>query len=113
MNDRFSGMALKEAVMAICPEIHSRLLTRVLPDQSELSLWRELSCCLLSSQVPYPVAVAAAGALERAGLFLGAGVSLEEYRGRVEAQLRTPLMVGQSTRRYRFPNARAHQFALS
>ena len=58
---------LEAAVVAICPDISARVLEST-KSRDERTLWHELSCCLLSSQVPYSLAVAAADAIDRNGI---------------------------------------------
>ncbi|EJB01735.1 thermostable 8-oxoguanine DNA glycosylase [Rhizobium leguminosarum bv. trifolii WSM597] len=98
---------LEQAVMCIYPEIQRRVASSE-AKTSETVLWKELSCCILSSQVKYPLAVAAAELLEGKGHLLGrAPVCVDT----LENTLRSTLMVGDRPQRYRFPQAKAHQLA--
>ncbi|MFC0104511.1 8-oxoguanine DNA glycosylase [Sphingopyxis terrae] len=99
---------LQGAVAALCPEIEQRVRRNERP-HSERELWRELSCCLLSSQVPYDLADAAAQAIDREGLLLSGHVD----PAAIEALLSAPLDLAGRLRRYRFPVARAAQLAAT
>ena len=61
----YSAEALCRAVAAVCPDIRTRIEAGAVSD--ERHLWWELSCCILSSQVPYPLAMAAADAIDERG----------------------------------------------
>lgn len=99
---------LQHAVTMLCPEIERRVQRNDRP-RSERELWHELSCCLLSSQVPYAMADAAAGAIGARGLLLHDRVDADA----LEAVLSEPLQVNGRARRYRFPVARASQLAAT
>lgn len=105
MNSRAN---LERAIIAIYPDIEVRARASS-NENSEKSLWRELSCCVLSSQVPYHVAVAAAEMIDGHEL-LGA----DFYDGLADdlsGILKTPLLVGGVARNYRFPTSRAQHLA--
>ncbi|MBX5137712.1 DNA lyase [Rhizobium lentis] len=105
---REAGQDLERAVVAIYPEIAGRAYATA-GDLCERSLWRELSCCVLSSQVPYAVAVAAAEAIDRQGLL---HLSFDgDLTHELTTVLKTPLAVGGSLRNYRFPASRARQLS--
>lgn len=101
---------LSNAVAAICPDIRARI-AQTTKQLDERRLWWEMSSCILSSQVPYTLAVAAADAIDAKGLLL------EEYRDpgsltpRLVEVLKTPLSVAGRYRSYRFPVARARYLA--
>lgn len=97
---------LQYAVAVLCPEIERRVQVNDRP-RTEREHWRELSCCLLSSQVPYGLASAAADAIDDADLLTCARAD----QVALEAVLSSPLQVAGRTRRYRFPVARAAQLA--
>lgn len=99
---------LEHAVVSIYPEIHRRA-TSSMDDADEAVLWKELSCCVLSSQVRYPVAVAAANALEREAVLCHQSVSVDA----LEATLRSPLLVERHVHHYRFPKSKAQQLAAT
>lgn len=100
---------LKRAVAAVCPDIEERLSEQK-SAPNERQLWWELSACLLSSRVPYELAVSAANAIDNKGL-------LQDERDPcrlsvcIEKVLRSPLSVQGTTRHYRFPKMRADQLA--
>lgn len=99
---------LEQAVAAICPDIRDRVEARyVKPD--ERRLWWELSCCLLSSQVPYSSAVAAADVIDARQLLLADTVEPSVLAGVLGSQFR----IDGRYRRYRFPVARAQQLAAT
>ena len=107
-----SAETVAQAVGAICPDIAKRVSERQRQPQ-ESDLWFELSCCLLSSQVPYSLAVAAAEEIRRAGSLVRYSSS---YRG-IEMEIRNilskPLTVQAQRRKYRFPKMRAEQLATT
>lgn len=99
---------LERAVVSIYPEIHRRA-TSSMNDADEGILWKELSCCVLSSQVKYSVAVAAADALDREAVLYHQAASVNE----LEAILRSPLLVEHRIQHYRFPKSKAQQLAAT
>jgi N-glycosylase/DNA lyase len=101
--------ALSKAVAAICPDIQSNVSGQLVSD--ERHKWWELSCCILSSQVPYSLAVAAADAIDREKLFYGNQTKHELVLSRLIEILSNPLVVEGKKRSYRFPIARANQLA--
>jgi N-glycosylase/DNA lyase len=103
--------ALSRAVAAICPDIRSRIDTSVVSD--ERHLWWELSCCILSSQVPYSLAVAAADVIDKHGYLHQDGHASLGLADRLFDLLSTPLVVEGKRRNYRFPKARATQLAAT
>lgn len=102
---------LLSAVSAICPDIQDRVTQKHMA-ADERTLWWELSACLLSSQVPYPLALSAANAIDRAGLLLVSDAEdiLDEQ---IIHLLVRPLTVNGTPRFYRFPIARARQLAAT
>jgi N-glycosylase/DNA lyase len=103
---------LREAVVAICPDIHARINDVEKHERTDQQLWRELSCCLLSSQVPFPLAQAAADEIYRVGaLEMQVGRRWEEVQTVVLTILQSRFDVGPSSRRYRFPVSRSYQLA--
>lgn len=107
----FVPQDLKKAVAAICPDITQRLAGAV-PTPSESQLWWELSACVLSSQVPYALAVSAADAIDRENL-LTDPADADGLAVRLEDVLREPLAVEGGWRAYRFPKARSSQLATT
>ncbi|MFC7736513.1 hypothetical protein ACFQX4_11800 [Roseomonas sp. GCM10028921] len=103
---------LTHAVSAVCREIADRIEHRP-PDLTERHLWWELSCCLLSSQVPYSLAVAAANSVGESGLLMHSGDAEERLAVKLTCLLSTPLKVNGRTCAYRFPRSRAYQLAAT
>jgi N-glycosylase/DNA lyase len=95
----------EDAVIAVCaaPECSFAPPRSV---TSEGDLWRELITCILGSQVPNWMGVAAAKQLNAHGLIIPSGHPFTTER--IASVLRAPLE-SQHGRRYRFPNARARQ----
>lgn len=103
--------ALARAVAAICPDIKSRVpCTRIL---DERHLWWELSCCILSSQVPFSLAMAAADAIDKTGVLYDPHSSDDNVHQTLLSTLTSPLNVEQRERKYRFPKARANQLTMT
>jgi N-glycosylase/DNA lyase len=103
----------ERAVTAICPEIQARIATPR-PDRiNDRALWWELSCCILSSQVPYSVATAAADAIERAELLLSQDLETNELAIALEDVLAHRVVSGGRSVGYRFPGSRAKQLAAA
>lgn len=107
------GKALQAAVAAICPDIKERVLLAPVRAPCERRLWWELSCCILSSQVPYSVACAAADHIEECGILFNNSLLPAQLAGSLEGLLSKPLSVGTGLRRYRFPSSRAAQLAAA
>lgn len=103
---------LSNAVAAICPDIQDRVSSASKP-LNERRLWWELSSCILSSQVPYPLAVAAANAIDAERLLFNDQNKPENLMQRLIELLSTPLIVEGRPRMYRFPVARAHHLAAA
>lgn len=103
----------ERAVTAICPDIQARIATPRRDEIDERALWWELSCCILSSQVPYPVATAAANAIEQAELLLAQELDPDELATALEDVLTHRVVVGGRSVRYRFPGSRAKQLAAA
>jgi N-glycosylase/DNA lyase len=111
MNE-YGSECLSNAVSAICQDVRARVGRAIaLPD--ERCLWWELSSCILSSQVPYALAVAATDAIDANGLLIDKHQNSEALALRLIAVLRTPLSVGDRPRAYRFPVVRARQLAAT
>lgn len=103
---------LERAVTAICPDIAARVeVHRVEP--SERRLWWELSCCVLSSQVPYQLAVAAADRIQRHDLLLNDTCDTTALAGCIARTLGEPIRIEGRARRYRFPESRARHLAAT
>ena len=105
----YSAEALSRAVAAVCPDIRLRIEEGAVSD--ERHLWWELSCCILSSQVPYPLAIAAADAIEAHGLLHQIEGDEAYLAERLYEVLSIPLDVEGKKRSYRFPKAKAGHLA--
>jgi N-glycosylase/DNA lyase len=107
-----SPARLEKAVSCIAAEISDRLFARPSPCVDERSLWAEMTCCVLSSQVPYDIAKAAAQRINDAGVLWLVGPQCQStLKTKLFELLSTPLHFGSGCRRYRFPNSRADQIA--
>lgn len=104
-----SGIVL--AVRDISGQILQEVGTAPYRQEGERALWFELSCCILSSQVPYELAFSAARRLDDSGILLDTRAKEETLVATMLDLLSLPLRLGTSQRRYRFPMARAHQLA--
>lgn len=107
----YAPETLSKAVAAICPDIQSQVENDTVLD--ERRMWWELSCCILSSQVPYALAVAAADEIDKQGLLYKGMCSSKSIKADLINTLSRPLTVGGKYRNYRFPIARAHQLAAT
>lgn len=107
--NRFDATDIQEAVVTICPEIKLRV-EKAANCGGERAFWWELSSCVLSSQVPYPMAVAAADALDQTGLLADStrNMLLEHHLYEI---LNQPIKVNGRMLKYRFPSAKAAQLA--
>ena len=76
---------------------------------SEDGLWHHLLTCLLSSQVPYDLAVAAADSIADHRFLDGPEAGLAHEVDRLTNILSQPFNVQGRSRRYRFPNVKARQ----
>jgi N-glycosylase/DNA lyase len=108
----YDSESLLNAVACICPDIVKQVLGT--PNAiDERGLWWELSSCILSSQVPYSLATAAADAIDiKSLLFCGPSKSESLTQSLLEV-LKTPFMIEGRPRMYRFPTARAHHLAAT
>lgn len=101
---------LEYAVAAICPEIEARAkLSQAALNEERL--WWELSCCVLSSQVPYDLAIAAADAIHNQRVLLQRSEDKSNLSAEIAQILWRPLFVNGASRHYRFPNSKADQLA--
>jgi len=108
----YSPESLTAAVEAICPDIRARLDKPAQP-LDERRLWWELSSCILSSQVPYNLAVAAADAIDEEGLLFECCFDSDELMRLLLDVLTSPLLTDGRFRLYRFPVARARHLAAT
>ncbi len=109
---QYSSEHLLNAVSAICPDIMDRVEASS-KKLNEKHLWWELSSCILSSQVPYDLAVAAADQIASEELLVDDNLDPEDLLYRLIATLRKPLNVKGRQRSYRFPVARAHYLSAA
>jgi N-glycosylase/DNA lyase len=101
---------LDAAIAAIYPDIVARVAEHR-SVRTERRLWWEISSCVLSSQVPYPIAAAAADELSRSGKLLSARSDKLTLATELEHSLLKPLTLNGRMQRYRFPTARSRQLA--
>jgi N-glycosylase/DNA lyase len=104
---------IHEAIAAIYPDIEQSAKASN-TSLSEQDLWFELSCCVLSSQVPYSLACAAAGEVRKARALVP-DFKLDEERCErlLLSALTRPLLIEGKTRHYRFPKSKARQLSLA
>lgn len=103
---------VQQAVLAVCPDVAPLAggwKIRGAPD--DRALWRQFMKCLLSSQVRYELACAAALEIEGAGVLVSS--TPEAIAASVRAILARPFRVDGQMRRYRFYNTKASQLARS
>jgi N-glycosylase/DNA lyase len=98
---------LEDTVAALCPDIADELDQSPAAPRPEQELWRTLLTCVLSSQVPYSVATAAAEASLTVVTESGKGGGID--RALIDI-LSKPLPCG---RRYRFPELKGRQIATT
>jgi N-glycosylase/DNA lyase len=105
---------LKRAVSVVCHDIELHVRNTASMEFDEAALWRELSCCILSSQVPYALAQSAADEIHLTGILASKfNRSTEDIQSQLLKTLSGRFAVGLSYRRYRFPKSRSRQLALS
>jgi N-glycosylase/DNA lyase len=104
---------LERAVLAICPDIKARIDAPRTDPISDRALWWELSCCILSSQVPYSIASAAADAIAQAELLLAPASDQAALGDLLEDILMHRVALDGRPLRYRFPGSRAKQLAAA
>lgn len=104
---------IRHAVGVVGAEIGRQLSAAPPKPLTETHLWTELACCVLSSQVPYATAQAAAVRIEASGLLEDRGLSPEILEASLATLLRSPFDLGSGLRRYRFPDSRARQLAVA
>lgn len=104
---------IRHAVGVVGAEIDRQLSTGTPQPWTERRLWTELACCMLSSQVPYELAQAAAVRLEASGLLLEEEVAPRDLEAALAELLRCPFEIDGTLRRYRFPDSRARQLTAT
>lgn len=106
----FTPSQLESAVTAVCPDIVAPTTGFCRHATDERGLWLEFATCLLSSQVPFELASAAAAAvLETCVLNAGNPPSEDDVRD----ALSSTFLVEGRPRRYRFPRSKAKQLISS
>ena len=103
---------LDSAINALCPEIWDNMQSVSKIDHSEESLWEELVCCVLSSQVKFELSQAVTQNLKDNGL-LELGILDKSYEEQLGELLRAPVMVDGRPIKYRFPNIKAKQITAA
>jgi len=104
---------LRHAVAIIARDVKLRLQPPVRKIQLERVLWLELSTCILSSQVPYELALAAANRIDAMGFLSSSESSYDHLATNLATILMQPIDFSGSARRYRFPRLRAAQLAMT
>jgi N-glycosylase/DNA lyase len=107
---------IESAVRRICQEIHPSGSRFSWPSASEAELLFELVACILGSQVPYEVALAAAKEIRNTGLLETPTkrYCIQIYEKAIYNLLSQPLQHpdwAPTGRRYRFPRIRANQIS--
>ncbi len=101
---------LERAVISICPDVWTIIKKKKSRRRmSEETLWEELVCCILSSQVPYENARATTKSLKKYGLLTSDPIN--NFEQQVRDVLHAPITVCGRSIHYRFPNIRANQIA--
>lgn len=104
---------IRHAVGVVGAEIDRQLSEGAAEPFTEPGLWTELACCILSSQVPYETAQAAAVRVEASGVLMDRGLSSADLETSLADLLRQPFELDAGPRRYRFPDSRARQLAAT
>jgi N-glycosylase/DNA lyase len=111
---RLALQRIESAVSQIGVELQIKFESESVEPLSERVLWLELSCCILSSQVPYELAQAAARRIDEEGLLRGeAEQEQDERKLQIQQLLKRPLVTSTGQKRYRFPNVRGQQLAAA
>lgn len=104
---------IESTIRVIAKDVQDSVAPIFMP-RAESVLRRELICCILSSQVPYHVAVSATDGLVRSGLAEEELVlPREDVERAVLDVLLKPLHTVNGLQRYRFPKRRAHDIAAA
>lgn len=104
----------QDRIVTAVQAVHSDIEQQVVAYNSQLDeagLWYELSCCVLSSQVRYDLAVSAADSIAGSGVLLSGSRPEGELCQKLSILLNEPLLVDNQLKRYRFPNKRAEQLS--
>ena len=106
----FTGTRLRFAV----DEVYGKIQPLVVDNDIEMCeemLWRELSCCILSSQVTYELAQSVALAIEAEGVLPSTHTKWECVAHDLRSVLGGTFYVAGRRRRYRFPTSKSAQLA--
>lgn len=107
-----SAERVQRAILTICPDVAiEEGCGRRDVARDDRTLWRQFMICLLSSQVKYELACAAALDIEDAGILTSS--TPETIAADLYAILARPFWVDGQMRRYRFYNTKASQLARS
>jgi N-glycosylase/DNA lyase len=102
---------IQAAVAAIYPEIEQAAMASHAPFCEE-QLWHELTCCILSSQVPYSLAQAAADRINGHRILTPLhGLDAAGCERALRSLLGGTFVIEGRERRYRFPNSKARQLS--
>lgn len=101
------SLILEKAVEGMCARLSVEKANRKL---SERELWGRLTTCVLSSQVSYGTAQAAANHVEGI-IFSSSTDCAQALEAALSMSLREPMNLNGRQIRYRFPNAKAKQIA--
>jgi N-glycosylase/DNA lyase len=106
---------IQEAISCIVADIDRSMRDRAsMVPVDERGLWTELTCCLLSSQVPYDFAKLAAQRIHEANVLYESGsCERETLEKKLLVLLSTPFMFRGGYRRYRFPKMRSRQLSAA
>lgn len=102
---------LESAVSSICVDVEDRLDFDSI-QATDCNLWRELSVCLLSSQVSYELALAAGDRIAELEILSNSkSTCVSAVTIRLQTVLREPMNVNGRRIVYRFYNSKARQLA--
>ncbi len=105
-----SDSTLRYAVDQVYSEIKSQEPDRNI-EIDEQRLWRELSCCILSSQVTYELAWSVSTTIDKKGILTTTNTKWEVVANELYSILSESFYVAGQPRRYRFPKAKSYQIA--
>ena len=106
---------IQEAVACLAVEIEVRIGGREMSTRSnDYDLWKELTCCVLSSQVPYELARAAAHRIGEARVWQKSRLAKRNViHHELLKLLSMPFSFNGRYHRYRFPNTKAGQLTAA
>jgi N-glycosylase/DNA lyase len=104
---------LESTVRVIAKDVQD-IVASIAAPRTEKVLTYELICCILSSQVPYSLAVSATDCIVRSGLADEESTVAREYLERaIKKILVKPLNTPCGLRKYRFPQKRSHDISAA